>query len=84
MPYHSDILGDMPKNEIYPRPGTRAAQVLDYIFSNEGTTTNGIISGLKYNPSVVRKCLVNLLAKGRITDHVDGNGHHNWRAKART
>lgn len=81
MRYRSDILVGMGKNDTYPRPGTRAANVYDYIASNEGTTTNGIISGLKYNPSVVRKCLTNLETKGRIADTVDGKGYHSWRVK---
>lgn len=71
----------MPRETIYPRPGTHAETVLTYVQSNDGTTTNGIISGLKMNPSVVRKCLKVLSERQKVTDSMDDNGHHHFSAK---
>lgn len=71
----------MLKTDIYPRAGTRAQVVLEYIAQNSGTTTNGIIAGLKFNPSVVRKCLSALLSRKVIVDAQDNKGHHHYSVK---
>jgi DNA-binding IclR family transcriptional regulator len=65
----------------YPQAGTRAQEVLGYIARNPGTTTNGIITGLEFNPSVVRKCLTALIGRGIVVDEPDTNGHHHYRTK---
>lgn len=83
MPYRSDILGGMTKTDTYPRPGTRAALVYDFIAENPGTTKNGVISGLDFNPSVVKKCIDNLVDKGRIVDKPDAQGYHHYTTKTR-
>jgi len=74
----------MPKTTtmvVYPRPGTHAETILKYVQSNDRTTTNGIISGLKMNPSIVRKCLGVLVERGMLLDEPDENQHHHYTAK---
>lgn len=83
MPYRSDTLATMAKTDTYPHPGTRAALVYDHIAQNPGVTKNGIISGLSFNPSVVKKCVENLLNKGRIADRKDDQGHHHYTVRTR-
>jgi hypothetical protein len=64
----------------YPRPGSHAERILVYVTANDGTTTNGIISGLKLNPSIVRKCLAVLMERGLLRDNPDENRHHHYSA----
>lgn len=66
---------------IYPEPGTRAAQVLHYIAENEGTTKNKIITALRMNPSVVKKCVQALMENERIVDEPDDQRHHHYRVR---
>lgn len=70
----------MPKT-TYPIPGTHAETILDDVRGHDATTTHGIISRLKLNPSVVRKSLTVLVAKGRLIDRVDDKGIHHWSVK---
>jgi len=70
----------MIKN-IYPRPGTHAETIRDFVQAHDGITTNGIISGLKLNPSVVRKCLRVLVEKGALVDRPDEARNHHYSAK---
>ncbi len=65
----------------YPRPGSNAERILHFIISNEGTTTNKIITSLKMNPSVVRKCLAGLVATGKIEDRPDSDKNHHYHPK---
>lgn len=69
------------KKATYPVPGSNAARILKYIQDHPETTTNGIITGMKLNPSVVRKCLGVLEEKGRIEDTRDAENHHHYTAK---
>lgn len=66
---------------IYPRPGTHAARVLDHIKANPRITKNGIIEGLKLNPSVVRDLMRTLIDKGLVVDEPDAEGRHHYSAK---
>lgn len=70
-----------PAKQVYPRPGSHAETILNFVVANPGTTTNGVISGLSMNPSVVRKCLTVLLERGRIEDRPDDKQHHHYTAK---
>lgn len=72
----------MPR-PVYPRPGTHAETILEFVKANDGTTTNGIVSGLKMNPSVVRKCLSVLVERGALKDNRDANRHHHFSAIVR-
>jgi hypothetical protein len=67
----------------YPRPGSHAERILQFIEANDGTTTNGVISGLKLNPSIVRKCLAVLMDRGLLIDRPDEQKHHHYSAKVR-
>lgn len=67
---------------VYPRPGTHADRILAYVGSNDRTTTNGIISGLKLNPSIARKCISVLVDRGLLKDRPDENGHHHYSVQA--
>lgn len=65
----------------YPRPGTNAERVLDHIKANPGVTTNGLITKLDMNSTIVRKCLKSLLSSGKIEDAFDKtNGFHHYTA----
>lgn len=70
-----------PRPAVYPLPGTHAETIRDYVIANPNTTTNGIIEGLKMNPSVVRKCLAVLVDRGVLVDAPDDNKHHHYTAK---
>jgi DNA-binding IclR family transcriptional regulator len=66
---------------LYPRPGTHAESILEFVQTHDGTTTNGIIAALKLNPSVVRKCLRVLMEKGSLVDRPDASRNHHYSAK---
>lgn len=66
----------------YPKAGTHAARILDFVKESPGTTKNSIITGLDLNPGIVRKCIIALMAAGLLTDSPDENGHHHYSAKA--
>lgn len=70
----------MPR-DMYPLPGTHAETILNYVQENRGTTTNGVISALQMNPSVVRKCLSALIERGLVHDNKDDRGHHHYSAR---
>lgn len=65
----------------FPVPGTRTADVYHYVTSNPGVTTNAVIVALKLNPSVARKSLRSLEAKGLLEDKLDARGFHCWKVK---
>jgi DNA-binding MarR family transcriptional regulator len=69
------------KPVTYPRPGSNAERVLEYIQNHDGTTKNQIIGALKMNPSVVRGAVQMLVQKGLVTDRPDENRHHHYSAK---
>lgn len=66
--------------KTYPRPGTHADTILAYIKKNEGTTKNGIITGLGLNPGIVRKAVSALLDAGVIKDAPDESQNHHYSA----
>lgn len=68
------------RTRTYPRPDTHAHAILSYIKENEGTTKNGIITGLQLNPGIVRKAVVALLEAGAIKDAPDQNQNHHYSA----
>lgn len=70
-----------PIRRVYPREGSNAATILDFILRTPEVTTNGVINGLSMNPSTVRKCLKVLLERDKITDEPDGDGNHHYTAK---
>lgn len=67
--------------KFYPQAGTNAERVLQFILQNPGKSTNYIWNKLTMNPSVARKCLVNLEKAGFIEDKKDIDGNHSWHAK---
>jgi DNA-binding MarR family transcriptional regulator len=71
----------LPTEIKYPRPGTHAERVLNYILANEGTTKNAIIEALGLNPSVVRDITRTLLAKNLIEDKPDAEERHHFTAR---
>ncbi len=70
--------------KTYPMPGSNAERILNYIQANPGASTNKGITGLEMNPSVVRKCLTNLMTKGLLEDRPSQDGIHHYSAKAPT
>jgi DNA-binding IclR family transcriptional regulator len=60
---------------VYPQINTRAAQILEYVKANPGTSRNGIISGLSLNPSVVRRYVQVLVERGLIRDSLVEGQH---------
>lgn len=66
--------------ETYPQPGSNAERVLHYVLTHPGSPTNSIITGLRMNPSVVRKCLANLAEHNKIVDVPKGKVH-SWEPK---
>lgn len=83
IPHPTDILDGMPTLTNYPKSGTHAERILDFISKNEGTTKNAIITGLDLNPGIVRKCIIALMAAELLVDTPDGNGHHHYTAKVK-
>lgn len=69
------------KTRVYPQPGTHAETVATFVSANPGVTTNGIIVGLKMNPSYVRRILRNLLHKEVIEDRPDGDQNHHYHTR---
>lgn len=65
----------------YPQADTKAEVILGHIRDNPGVTRNAIITGLKLNPAVVRKCITALLDHELIEDAPDDRGHHHYSAK---
>lgn len=72
-----------PSAKIYPLPETNASRVLVFIRENPGTSTNNVITGLRMNPTVVRKCIANLLEHNKISDKVNDQGHHSYTVKTK-
>lgn len=69
----------MPTAEVrYPRTGTKAEAILEYIRENPGTSHNAIISGLDLNPSVVKRYVQVLLSRKLVTDEPDDSGFHHY------
>lgn len=67
--------------ETYPRPGTMAHRVHEYIMKNPGTTVNGIKRALELNSSPLRDCLRALMRRNLITDAPDERNHHHYTAR---
>lgn len=65
----------------YPQADTKAEVILDHIRANPGITRNAIITQLKLNPAVVRKCIQALTEHGLIEDSPDERNHHHYSAK---
>ena len=65
----------------YPQADTKAEVILDHIRGNPGVTRNAIITGLRLNPAVVRKCITALLDHELIEDAPDERGHHHYSVK---
>ncbi len=70
-----------PADKAYPQPGTNAMRVLVFIRENPGASTNKIITGLKLNPTIARKCVTNLLEHKKIEDKPNDQGHHSYSVK---
>lgn len=63
---------------VYPLPGTKASRILAFIRDNPGASRNKIISGLEFNPAVVRKAVGALMDHGLIDDEPTALGHHRY------
>lgn len=74
---------DIPvRRADYPLAGTNADKVLEAIKGEPGISTNQIIKQTSLNPAVVRKCLANLIERGRVTDNPTSHGYHSYSAVA--
>lgn len=67
---------------MYPIPGSRADEILNYIRANPGCTKNSIITALKLNPGPTKKTCERLAEKQRVEDVLDEQGQHHYTARA--
>lgn len=64
----------------YPQPKTKAHDILAFIRENPGATRNAIITGLGFNPSIVRRYVQVLIEHRLVEDSPNGQGWHCYTA----
>lgn len=63
----------------YPQADTKAELILGFIREHPGTSRNAIITGLKMNPSVVRRYVQVLIDRKLIEDDPTPEGWHRYK-----
>ncbi len=64
----------------YPHPQTKAYEILGFIQKHPGATRNAIITGLGFNPSIVRRYVQVLIEHHLVEDKPNGQGWHCYTA----